>query len=462
MKRVWLPVILFLLASLCAGVFFWKKAADRKASAGTAKAVAVIDVSGEVAVEKATENKVYDAFIGMQLIRDDRLETGEDSFVALELDERKDIIISENTRITIRELKELNDGEEAWLQMETGAVWANIKEKLNPDSSFKIETPTAVMGVRGTKFSVLHHDDASIVTVIEGRVEAAVNVESTDPDGKTAVQKITRMVESLQQLQIDAGITTEADLIVKPLTAETLDPFTGGIVRELMETQPESIGEETREQLDIILREASITAAHTPGEASASETTPLPTAASAPGETTSSAITPMPTTTTQSPTETPEPSPALPEENVSTEDPPETIGNEPDSPAGNEETPEPNVEDLMKFNLYEIADWDLNAELDLPEGFPQNAVPAISGGKIIHSGKEDKQYTIAVRSPKSFDETHRFYSELLEDSNGFDDMKFTNYYVVNGEKEGYKVEIIGFRDENDIDLNVAVIVVSEK
>jgi hypothetical protein len=436
-KRLWLPIILFLLIVLCVGIFFWKKAADRKASAGTAKAAAVIDVSGEVTVEKTTENKVYDAFIGMQLIRDDRLETGEDSFVALELDERKDIIISENTRITIKELKELNDAEETWLQMETGAVWANIKEKLNPDSSFEIETPTAVMGVRGTKFSVLHEDDTSIVTVIEGRVEAAVNAESIGPDGKRTVKKITQSVESLQQLIINADITTESDLIVRPLTTETLDPFTGGIVKDLIETQPESIEDETREQLDMILKEASITAAHTPGEASASEITPTL-------------------------TETPESSPALSEENISTEEPPETIGNEPESPAGNDEVPESNAENLLKFNLHEIANWDLNAELDIPEEFPLSAVPVISGGKVIHSELIDKQCTIAVRSPKSFDETHRFYRELLEDSNGFEDIKLTNYYVVNGEKNGYKVEVIGLRDENDIDLNVAVIVVSEK
>lgn len=456
MRRLRLPVIFILLAILLLGAFFIKKAAHRKTSAEAAKAAAVTDVSGKVTVEKTNENKVFDAFIGMLLTRGDRLETGANSFVALKLDEGKELIISENTCITISELKELNDKEETWLQMETGAVWANIKEKLNPDSSFEIETPTAVMGVRGTKFSVLHRDDTSTVSVIEGRVEAAVNAESTDSDGKKTVKKITRMVESLQQLQIGTGVITEADLIVKPLTAENLDPFTRDIVRDLMETRPESIEEGIRDQLNTIIREASDTITPTPAEASASAITP------AAGTTPESAITPIPTIIPASaPTETPTPSPVLPDETVSTAEP-SAIGNESDSSDGNGEIPESNVGDLMKFNLYEMADWDLSAELALPEGFPQNSVPVISGGKIIHSEIEGNQHTIAVRSPKSFDETHRFYRELLEDTNRFDALKFANYYVINGEKEGYKVEVLGFQDENDAELNVAVILVTEK
>lgn len=510
MKRLWLPVILLLLAALGVGAFFWKKAADSKTSAEAAKIAAVTDVGGEVKVEKINENMVLDAFIGMLLTRGDRLETGTNSFAALELGKGKEIVISENTKIAISELKELNDKEETWIKMETGAVWANIKEKLSPDSSFEIETPTAVMGVRGTKFSVLHYDDTSIVTVIEGRVEAAVNVESTEPDGTKAVKKIAKMVESLQQLVMNVGVLSEEDLIVKPLTAENLDPFTRDVIRKLIETQPESIGEEIREQLDAIIREASDTATPTPAASPANVMTPAPTitpestttpesatpeSTMTPDSTTlESSMTPEPATpeSTMIPeSATPEPTMAhgtttsgsaiapvptripasastepsgtsteFPEENVSTAETSEANGNGTDSPDGNGEVPENNTWDQMVFDVPAIIEWDLNANQPYPAGFP-DVVPIIADGMILHSETVRNQYTIIVRSMKSFDETHQFYCDNMEDADWFNEFKLANYFEVSGEKEGFNIAIIGIRDQNDPSLIVFQIIYTE-
>lgn len=482
MKKLRLPVIFLLLTVLLIGAFLIiiiKKAADRKTSAEAAKAAVVTDVGGKVTVEKTSDTKIY-AFIGMMLVQSDRLETGASSFAALELGKGKELIVSENTRITISELTEMNGKEETWLKMETGAIWANLKEKLNPDSGFEIETPTAVMGVRGTKFSVLHHDDTSTVTVIEGRVEAAVNIESTEPDGTKTVKKIARMVEPLQQLKISASVTSEEALIVEPLTAEKLDPFTRDIIKDLMETQAGSIGEEIREQLDAIIREASVTATPTP-EAPAYIMTPAPTATPestmthesttpeptmtpestiAPESTTSgSAITPVPTIIPPlTSTGTSDTSPVLPDETDSTEGPSEASGNETDNTDGNGEIPENNVGDQMEFDIEAIIEWDLNADQGAPEGFTEDVVPVIPDGRVIHSEIVENQFAIIVRSMKSFDETYRFYHEYLEDANWFVDAKFANYYDIYVEKEGYGVQITGCRDKDDPELNIAIIV----
>ncbi|MGE5613919.1 MAG: FecR domain-containing protein [Bacillota bacterium] len=399
MNRLRLPVVFSLLTVLWFCASCGKITAIRQTSAETGKAAAVTDVSGKVTVKKTNENKVYDAFAGMLLTQGDRLETGADSFVALELDEGKELIISENTCITISELKDLNNTEKTWLQMETGAVWANIKEKLNPDSGFEIETPTAVMGVRGTKFSVLHRDDMSTLTVIEGLVEAAVNVESIDPDGKKTVKKIAGMVGPLQQLQIDAGVAAEADLVVKPLTPENLDPFTRDIVRNLLETQPESIGEEIRDQLDTIINEHS----------------------GAIGKGTDS-----------------------------------PAGN--GGIQGFNLTGLPGLD----FSGIFSGDLDLNSNMALPEGFPRNAVPVLPDGNIIHATKEGNQYLIAVRSNMSLDETQRFYRDHLKDADGFTEMEVSNVYVLFCEKGGYLVQITLWHDKiEETELSFAVIVVTE-
>ncbi|WP_212963381.1 FecR domain-containing protein, partial [Cohnella xylanilytica] len=62
------------------------------------------------------------------------------------------------------------------VSMLKGTVWSDVKSIRNKDDEFQLETPTAVMGVRGTHFlsAVDPNTSATNLTVFAGVVRANV------------------------------------------------------------------------------------------------------------------------------------------------------------------------------------------------------------------------------------------------------------------------------------------------
>ncbi len=117
---------------------------------------AVIEtVKGEVNVTKAGGSKSYRAFEGMTLNQGDHIETGAGSKVVLRIKDHDDeITIDEKSSIYISELSEDTKGKKSKVKMWAGSLWGKVKTLVGTDDEFTVETPTAVMGVRGTNLLV--------------------------------------------------------------------------------------------------------------------------------------------------------------------------------------------------------------------------------------------------------------------------------------------------------------------
>lgn len=103
-------------------------------------------------------------------------------------------MVSENTSVSIDELSGSDDGVITRLALETGKVWTNIKEKLNRNSTYEIKTPTATMGVRGTKFYVDSANDYTKVAVLDGTVSSSTTITTRDPEGRI---KMARLISTI-------------------------------------------------------------------------------------------------------------------------------------------------------------------------------------------------------------------------------------------------------------------------
>lgn len=138
----------------------------------TDKAGKITAVSSKAEVKKGGGSKKFNAFKGMAITKGDTILTGKDGKVTMELDSDKEVTIGTNTILTVSELVKSAKalGGKTSLSLLKGKVVIKIKKKLDGDSRFEIETPTAIMGVMGTEFVVEYEEEESYVAVFEGAV----------------------------------------------------------------------------------------------------------------------------------------------------------------------------------------------------------------------------------------------------------------------------------------------------
>lgn len=138
---------------------------------------------GDIKIEK--QGKVMEPKIKMVLRSGDKINVGNKSRIDMQLGSFGIIRINQNSKVEMeRLLKETTDNLK--LLLRKGQVLCKLK-KLRKAQSFTVETPTAVVGVRGTIFMVDTSEDKkkTSVAVTEGRVEMASKKE---PDKKVVVK----------------------------------------------------------------------------------------------------------------------------------------------------------------------------------------------------------------------------------------------------------------------------------
>jgi hypothetical protein len=129
----------------------------------TAKVTAM---SGEASADgKAL--KVGDTIAGRS-----RIATGEQGFVTVELIDGSRLVLQPGSRLQIEELARYRNTQlpETKLRLEAGRIESAITRSAAPRPKYRIDTPTAAIGVRGTSFRVGADAVASRTEVTDGKV----------------------------------------------------------------------------------------------------------------------------------------------------------------------------------------------------------------------------------------------------------------------------------------------------
>jgi hypothetical protein len=180
----------------------------------TDKAGKVTTVAGKAEVKKSGGSKKFNAFKGMAITQGDTIMTGSDGKITMDLDSDKEVTIGTNTTLVVSELvksaKALSG--KTSLSLLKGKVVISIKKKLDGDSRFEIETPTAIMGVMGTQFTVRYEDEQSYVGVFEGAVK-------TKHGDKRAAETLVNPNEQLKLDQKGEGKKEKLNYLDLPLIA---------------------------------------------------------------------------------------------------------------------------------------------------------------------------------------------------------------------------------------------------
>jgi hypothetical protein len=115
---------------------------------------------------------------GITLFADSKIETAKGS-VLLMLQDGSQVLIKGHSNVVLRAPTQ---GKGYWLELFLGKIMAKIQKRMDEAPSFRMGTPSAVITVRGTRFSVeVNKKQKTYIDVFEGLVEVRGITEGSVP-----------------------------------------------------------------------------------------------------------------------------------------------------------------------------------------------------------------------------------------------------------------------------------------
>lgn len=141
-------------------------------------------VSGQATVQSVHGAVTLDgeaAAQGRAVGEGSRLDTGEGGFVTIVLPDGSRITLQPESRLKVLGLGRYQglEGQDARFELEKGRVETSVAPQRGPAARYRIHTPTAVIGVRGTEFRV----STDVVEAVD-RAEVTGGIVSVGADGR--------------------------------------------------------------------------------------------------------------------------------------------------------------------------------------------------------------------------------------------------------------------------------------
>lgn len=247
--------------------------------------IRITDVTGDAVINRDDEE--LEAEEDMNLQSGDELVTEKGARVTLRLDDDKYIVVDEDTKLVLVAEGTKEDSKTS-IEMEYGAVFSDIKNKLSEESEFEVVTPSSVMSVRGTQFEVVYREIKNEAGKIIDKVMKVLTFDgkvSVKPEGSD--EKRTCKAGMMEVLVETADGEYEFAEESREIEAEDLSGFSADYLKDALSEDDEDLSKkekELRENLleiieeffEEVLPEREKEDAVTPGEDDPSEVTPMP------------------------------------------------------------------------------------------------------------------------------------------------------------------------------------------
>lgn len=189
--------------------------------------VRVAGVKGEVALLRAGAAREETASRNSLLLAGDRLRTGHDSWVALALPDGSRIMLTSDCDFLVRDFDAAQRS--GIFSLFKGKLRASIPSQAERPADYRFHTLTAIAGLRGTDFALIHSGQANVFFGNTGRVE----VRGLEPG--------SRLLAADTVVQ-----TTRGKMPVEPIAIEPDSPLARArqVLNEITEQPPASWSEE--------------------------------------------------------------------------------------------------------------------------------------------------------------------------------------------------------------------------
>ena len=193
--------------------------------------IRITEITGNAVVNRDGQEGL-DAYVNMNLQSEDELITEKGAKVTLRLDDDKYIIVDEDSKLVLIAEGTAEDSTTR-IELEYGAVFSDIREKLSDKSGYEVVTPSSVMSVRGTQFEVVYRelkDEAGkliekVMKVLTFDGEVYVKPEGTNDKRISKAGSMEVLVETAEgKYEFDGG--------TKTIEAEDLSAFSATYLKE--------------------------------------------------------------------------------------------------------------------------------------------------------------------------------------------------------------------------------------
>jgi len=192
---------------------------------------------GEVSVMKAGTNDWTEAEVEMELEVGDTIKTGGNSSAEITFFDGSTMELEAGTEIEILSLDLACDTGVTTITLEQmiGDTISRVTKILDPASSYEVETPSGVVGVRGSAvriqvfFDDLNYEDGTtLVTNLEGNIYAiAQGVELQVPEGEQCIMIPGQPPNLMPVAKDDIADTNEHTPVTIPVLDNDYDPDIG-------------------------------------------------------------------------------------------------------------------------------------------------------------------------------------------------------------------------------------------
>lgn len=161
--------------------------------------IKVYEIDGSATVTREGTGEV-EPYVNMMLQNRDAAETAMESYVQLQLDDDKYILMEPSTKIELEATGDSVDSKTK-INLIQGAIVNKIENALSEDSSYEVTTPNSTLAVRGTTFRVEvlydeYGESYTTITVCEGKVECRLIA----PDGTVSEEAV--VLEEGEQIKV--------------------------------------------------------------------------------------------------------------------------------------------------------------------------------------------------------------------------------------------------------------------
>ncbi|WP_096203094.1 FecR domain-containing protein [Bacillus sp. FJAT-45350] len=202
------------------------------------------EIEGEVFVQKVGGKKEIKAYDGMSIHLGDTIQTGEGASVKIDFGDNNQATLGQYGKITIAELVTDRvsipnmieiasaNGKKVGVKQESGGLWSKIKGVFGAGDRHRVETSTAVMGVRGTLFLTVVNQESGNerVAVVDGElgIERSRASGVTDPLNEPRVrpgQEQSLDEDSSEPIAINYQETIESidDVLVVEMITDAIE-----------------------------------------------------------------------------------------------------------------------------------------------------------------------------------------------------------------------------------------------
>ncbi|MBI5213058.1 MAG: FecR domain-containing protein [Nitrospirae bacterium] len=159
MKRILFFIVFFL------SILFFSAYSEAK-SIGK-----ISEISGKVLFREKANIPYADAKKGLDLEKGYWIKTGADGWAVLSLSDKSKLTLANNTELEITEFVIGRDKKDGVFSVTQGKLRASVTKLAGEQVNYKVKSPTAVAGIKGTEFMMMTQGLANVFFGNEGQVE---------------------------------------------------------------------------------------------------------------------------------------------------------------------------------------------------------------------------------------------------------------------------------------------------